>query len=102
MELQASINMSILSTGIHLENNTKTVDFVLKYSQTVYNDFVQKGMWDKCINATPGQSGLLPLIDTVAEGYMCFNCGKKGHHKKKAVLNQSTKNDKNWKEIYSI
>ena len=26
MELQASINMSMLSTGVHLENNMKTVD----------------------------------------------------------------------------
>ena len=39
-------------------------------------------MWDKCINATPGQSGLLSITDSVAEGYICFNCGKKGLHKK--------------------
>ena len=44
MELQASINMSMLSTCVHLENNTKTVDYALKYAQTVYTDFVQKGI----------------------------------------------------------
>ena len=82
MELQASINMSMLSTGVHLGNNMKTVDYVLKYARTVYNDFVQKGMWDKRINATPGQSGLLSITDTVSENYVCFNCGKKVHHKK--------------------
>ena len=82
MELQASINMSLLSTGINLENNMKIVDYVLKHTHTVYNDFVQKGMLDECINATPGKSGLLFITDTVAEGYTCFNYGKKGHHKK--------------------
>ena len=39
-------------------------------------------MWDKCINATPRQSGLLFITDSVAEGYMYFNCGKKELHKK--------------------
>ena len=58
------------------------VDYVLKLARTVYNDFVQRGLWDKCINATPGQSGLLSVTDMVSEGYTCFNCGKKGLHKK--------------------
>ena len=68
MELQASINMSMLSTGVHLKNNIERVDYILKYACTVYNDFVQKGMWDKCINATPEQSDLLTTIpaDTVS------------------------------------
>ena len=41
-------------------------------------------MWDKCINATPGLSGLLTTnpTDTISENYICFNCGKKGKHKK--------------------
>ena len=39
-------------------------------------------MWDTCINVTPGQSGLLSITDTVVKGYKCFNCGKKGLHKK--------------------
>ena len=67
-----------------MKNNIKTVNYVLKYAHTVYNNFVQEGIWDKCINATPGQSGLLAqaAANTVAEGYTCFNCGKKGHHKK--------------------
>ena len=84
MELQASINKSMLTTGVHLQNNMKIVDYVLKYAHIVYNDFIQKGMWDKCINVTPGQSGLLTTnpTDTVSENYVCFNCGKKGKHKK--------------------
>ena len=48
----------------------------------MHNDFLQRGLWDKCVNATPGQSGLLSIADAVAEGYTCFNCTKKGHHKK--------------------
>ena len=44
MELQASINMSMLSTGLHLEKNVQTVDYILKFIRTVYNDFVRKGM----------------------------------------------------------
>ena len=59
-----------------------SIDYVLTLARTVYNDFVQRGLWDKCINATPGQSGLLSIADVVAEGYTCFNCGKNGHHKK--------------------
>ena len=82
MKLQASINMSMLSTGINLENNMRVVDYVLKYAQTVYSDCTQKEMWDTCINATPVQSGLLSITDTVAVDYTCFNCGKKGHQKK--------------------
>ena len=39
-------------------------------------------MWDKCINATPGQSGLPAAAAAVAEGYTCFNCGAQGKHKK--------------------
>ena len=42
MELQASINMPMLSTGVYLKNNMKTVNCVLKYTCTVYNDFSQK------------------------------------------------------------
>ena len=93
MELQASINMSMLSTGVHLEINMKTVDYVLKCARTVYNDFIQKGMWDKCINATPGQSGLLTTnpTDTVSENYVCFNCGKKGNHKKEKIPQEINK-----------
>ena len=59
-----------------------SVDYVLTLARTVYNDFLQRGLWDKCINVTPEQSGLFSVADAVAEGYTCFNCGKKGHHKK--------------------
>ena len=58
------------------------IDYLLKLAQTVFNDFVQRGLWDKCINATLGQSGLLLITDTVSQGYTCFNCGKKGLNKK--------------------
>ena len=80
IELQASLNMLMLSTGLHLNNDVDLVDYVLKYAQIVYNDFVQRGMWDKCIYATPGKSGLLSINDIVSEGYTCFNCGKKRLH----------------------
>ena len=63
----------------------RTVDYVLKNACTVYNDFVQKEIWDTCINATPGQSDLLSITDTVSKGYICFNYGKKGHHKKEKI-----------------
>ena len=59
-----------------------SVDYELKLTRTVYIDFVQRGLWDKCINTTPGQSGFLSITDMVSEGYTCFNCGKKGLHKK--------------------
>ena len=55
---------------------------MLTLARTVLSDFVQRCLWDKCINATPGQSGLLSITDTVSEGYTCFNCGKKRLHKK--------------------
>ena len=82
MELQATLNMNMISTGMHLKNNMDSATYVLELARTVYNDFVQKGLWDKCINATPGQSGLLAAAATVAEGYTCFNCGAKGKHRK--------------------
>ena len=82
MELQATLNMPMLSTSIHLKNNMASVDYVLTLPRTVYNDFLQRGLQDKCINATPGQFGLLSVADAVAEGYTCFNCGRKGHHQK--------------------
>ena len=82
MELQSTLNMKMLSTGVHLKNNMDSAVYVLELARSVYNDFVQRGLWDKCINATPGQSGLLAAAATVAEGYTCFNCGAKGKHKK--------------------
>ena len=53
MELQTFIDITMVSTCLYLKNNTKTVDYVLKYARTVYNNFIQRGIWDKCINATP-------------------------------------------------
>ena len=44
MKLQASIDITMILTDFYLKNNMKTVDFVLKYAQTVYNDFVQRGI----------------------------------------------------------
>ena len=86
IELQASINNSLITLvgGINLKNDMKTVHYVLKYARLVYNNFVQKGEWDKCINGTPSQSGLLTTnpLDAVSENYFWFYCGKKGHHKK--------------------
>ena len=74
----------MLTTGVRLQNNMQTVNYVLKYAHIIYNNFVQEGMWDKCINVTPGQSSLLTTnpTDTVSENYVCFNCGKKRKHKK--------------------
>ena len=66
-----------------LENNIKTVYYVLKYAWTVYNDFVQRGIWDQYINTTPGNSSLLstnPGSGTVSAGYKCFNCDVVGDH----------------------
>ena len=84
MELQASIDITMVqSSGLKLENNIKTVYYVLKYARTVYNDFIQRGIWDKCINATPGKSGLLstnPGTGTVSVNYKCFNCNAVGDH----------------------
>ena len=79
MELQASIDITKVSTGLYLKNNMKTVDYALNYAHTFYNDFVQRRIWDKCINATPRQSGLLTTNppDVVSENYVCFNCGIK-------------------------
>ena len=48
----------------------------------MYNDFVQKCLWDKCINAKPGLTGLLAAAASVAEGYTCFICGAEEKHKK--------------------
>ena len=85
MELQASINITMVSTGLYLENNMKIVDYVLKYTFTVYTDFVQRGIWDKCVNVIQGQLGLLTTNppDAVSENYVCFNCEKKGDHLRK-------------------
>ena len=41
LELQAFIDSSMVqSSGLKLKNNIQTVDYVLKYAQRVYNDFV--------------------------------------------------------------
>ena len=86
MELQASICNSMITSvgGMNIKNDMNTVNYVLKYARICYSDFVQKGAWDKCINATPGQSGLLTTnpSDALSPNYVCFNCGKKGDHKK--------------------
>ena len=70
--------------GMNMKNDMNTVNYVFKYARLCYSDFVQKGAWDKCINATPGQSGLLTTNppDAVSPNYVYFNCGKKGDHKK--------------------
>ena len=67
-----------------MKNDMNTVNYVLKYARICYSDFVQKGAWDKYINATPGQSGLLTTNPSagVSPNYVCFNCGKKADHLK--------------------
>ena len=52
MELQASLNLPMFSAGVHLKNNVDSVDYVLELARTVFNDFVQRGLLDKCINVT--------------------------------------------------
>ena len=66
MELQATLNMPMLSPDVHLKNNMDSASYVLELACSVYNDFLQRGLWDKCINATPGQSGLLATAAAVA------------------------------------
>ena len=86
MELQASICNSMITSvgGMNMKNDMNTVNYVLKFARICYSDFVQKGAWDKCLNATPGQSGLLTTnpSDGVSPNYVCFNCGKKADHLK--------------------
>ena len=54
LELQASINSTMVQvSGLKLKNNIKTVYYVLKYACTVYSNFVQQGIWDQYIHATP-------------------------------------------------
>ena len=51
LELQASIDTTKVSTGVYLQNNMNTVAYVLKYIHTVYNGFVQREVWDKCVRS---------------------------------------------------
>ena len=58
----------IQSSGLKLKNNIQTVHYILKYTQTVYNDFVQHRIWDQCIIATPGKSGLVTTNNGTSTG----------------------------------
>ena len=74
MELQASIDITMVqSSGLKLENNIKTVYYVLKYARTVYNDFVQRGSWDEYINATPENQDFYPPVLALVLSLLIIN-----------------------------
>ena len=75
-----------------LQNDMKSVRYILAYIERAYRDLLQSGDWDECLQKMPGKSSF--LADDAASKQTtkfnrdssgstgketCFNCGSKDH-----------------------
>ena len=63
--LRGNYSVTSSSTGSPA-NDLPSVLYVLSYAETAYNDKLQKGEWDKCLQKTPGESTFTTPSDTNA------------------------------------